>query len=263
MKRKVLISGSSHGIGAATAVAFAREGCDVGINYCTNHDGALETAEKCRQYGADVHIYQCDIGQREQALKMMEDFINDFGKIDVLINNAGGALKMPKGEFCDMPLDYWDSQIAMNLSGMAYLSHEAIKDMKKNGTEGRIVNISSIHGKVTWVKRKALPYCSAKGGMEMFTKAVGVEIAKHGIRMNCVAPGLVMTGIMSRYTDRDREGFRRKIPAGIFGTPEDIVPMILFLSDIEKTRYLVGQTITIDGGQSIDGAIDCMLEDEF
>ena len=136
--------------------------------------------------------------------------------MDVLINNAGGALKMPKGEFCDMPLDYWDSQIALNLSGAAYLSHEAIKNMKEHNIPGRIVNISSIHGSVTWVKRKALPYCAGKGGIEMFTKTLAIEVAKYGIRVNCVAPGLILTGVMSRYSDRARRGLpaqdRRGIP---------------------------------------------------
>jgi len=97
----------------------------------------------------------------------------------------------------------------------------------------------------------------------MFTKALAIEVAKYGIRVNCVAPGLILTGVMSRYSDRDVEGFRRKIAAGYLATPEDIVPMIQFFADVEKTKYIVGQTIAVDGGQSIDGAIDCMLEDEF
>ena len=132
MGRNVLISGASHGIGAATAIAFAKDGCNVGINYHNNRAGAEETAAECRKYGVDAQIYCADIGCREQAVGMMRDFIEHFGTVDVLINNAGGALKMPKGEFCDMPLDYWDSQIALNLSGAAYLSHEAIKNMKEH-----------------------------------------------------------------------------------------------------------------------------------
>ena len=88
-------------------------------------------------------------------------------------------------------------------------------------------------------------------------------MAPSGITVNCVAPGLILTGVMSRYSDRDVEGFRRKIAAGYLATPEDIVPMIQFFADVEKTKYIVGQTIAVDGGQSIDGAIDCMLEDEF
>lgn len=102
-----------------------------------------------------------------------------------------------------------------------------------------------------------------KSTIEMFTKTLAIEVAKYGIRVNCVAPGLILTGVMSRYSDRDVEGFRRKIAAGYLATPEDIVPMIQFFADVEKTKYIVGQTIAVDGGQSIDGAIDCMLEDEF
>ena len=136
MGRNVLISGASHGIGAATAIAFAKDGCNVSINYHNNRAGAEETAAECRKYGVDAQIYCADIGCREQAVGMMRDFIEHFGTVDVLINNAGGALKMPKGEFCDMPLDYWDSQIALNLSGAAYLSHEAIKNMKEHNIPG-------------------------------------------------------------------------------------------------------------------------------
>ena len=223
MGRNVLISGASHGIGAATAIAFAKDGCNVGINYHNNRAGAEETAAECRKYGVDAQIYCADIGCREQAVGMMRDFDNEavvqgvidkavaeFGRIDVLINNAGGALKMPKGEFCDMPLDYWDSQIALNLSGAAYLSHEAIKNMKEHNIPGRIVNISSIHGSVTWVKRKALPYCAGKGGIEMFTKTLAIEVAKYGIRVNCVAPGAIDTHRRDEPLFRSR---RRGLPA--------------------------------------------------
>jgi NAD(P)-dependent dehydrogenase (short-subunit alcohol dehydrogenase family) len=261
MRRNVLVTGSSHGIGAATAVAFAKQGCNIGVTYCSNYEGAQEVANQCSEYGVDVQIFRADLTVREEALTLMKAFLKHFKVIDVLINNAGGALKMPKGEFYEMPLEYWDAQINFNLSSPAYLMHEAVRNMKENRIEGRIVNISSIHGKVTWVKRKAFPYAAAKGGIEMFTKALGIEVAKYGIRVNCIAPGLVLTGVIDRYSERDLEGFRRKIAAGFLAKAADIVPAILFLSDIESTRYIVGQTITVDGGQSIDGVIDCMLDD--
>lgn len=263
MKKCVLITGSSHGIGAACAEAFAREGYDVGINYCNSPDGAEEVAKKCRALGADAQVYQADVSKRADCEAMLNAFIAHFGKIDVLVNNAGGALKMPKGGFVDMPMDYWDNQIDLNLNSAAYCSHIAAKDMVEKGIHGAIVNISSIHSQVTWVKRKALPYSAGKAGLNMFTKSIGVELIKYGINVNCVAPGLIYTKIMSRYTDKDITGFNRKIPAGYGGQPSDIVPMVLFLADKEKSRFIVGQTIFIDGGQSIDGAIDNMLEDEF
>ena len=191
----------------------------------------------------------------------MEDFIKTFGSIDVLINNAGGALQIPggpKGEFKDMPMEYWDSQIALNLNSAAYLSRYAVADMIEKKTEGRIVNISSIHGQVTWVHRRMLPYSAGKGGLNMFTKALGVEVAKYGIRVNAVAPGLIFTKVISRYSEKDLQGFAHKIPAGRGGTVEEIVPMIQFLADIEKARFIVGQVICVDGGQSSDGSIESM-----
>lgn len=263
MKKSVLITGSSHGIGAACAEAFAKEGYDVGINYCNSPEGAQEVAEKCRALGADAQIYKADVSKREDCENMLNAFIQHFGKIDVLVNNAGGALKMPKGGFVDMPMEYWDSQIDLNLNSAAYCSHVAAKDMVEKGVQGAIINISSIHSQVTWVRRKALPYSAGKAGLNMFTKSIGVELIKYGINVNCIAPGLVYTKIMSRYSDKDITGFNRKIPAGYGGQPSDIVPMVLFLADKEKSRFIVGQTIFIDGGQSIDGAIDNMLEDEF
>ena len=191
----------------------------------------------------------------------MEAFLADFGTIDVLINNAGGALQIPKGEFEDMPLDYWDRQITLNLSAAAYCAQAAVKNMKENSIPGRIVNISSVHGMITWVKRKMLPYCAAKGGLEMFTKALGVEVAKYGIRVNCIAPGLIMTKLADRYKPSDLEGFLNKIPVHFLGQTEHIVPAILFLADEANTRYIVGQILRVDGGQSVSGMIDCMKED--
>lgn len=263
MRKTILVTGSSHGIGAAIVEAFARDGYDVGINYFKSPEDAMEVAEKCRAFGGDVQVYQADVSKREDCERMMNAFLAHFGRIDVLVNNAGGALKMPKGGFIDMPMDYWDSQIALNLSAAAYCSQIAARNMIENGIQGAIINISSVHSLVTWVKRKPLPYSAGKAGLNMFTKSIAVELIKYGINVNAIAPGLIYTKIMSRYSERDIEGFNRKIPAGHGGQPSDIVPMVQFLADKEKSRFIVGQTIFIDGGQSIDGAIDCMLDDEY
>ena len=262
MSRNILITGSSHGIGAGCAVAFARdEGANIGIcgNKCP--EGAEEVAKQCEAFGVKTRIYLGDVGNHDFCKATMDDFIKTFGKIDVLINNAGGALQIPggpKGEFKDMPMEYWDSQIALNLNSAAYMSRYAVEDMIEKKTEGRIVNISSIHGQVTWVHRRMLPYSAGKGGLNMFTKALGVEVAKYGIRVNAVAPGLIFTKVISRYSDNDLLAFAHKIPVGRGGKVEEIVPTIQFLADIEKTRFIVGQVICVDGGQSSDGTIESM-----
>jgi len=261
MSKNALITGSSHGIGAAASVALAREGYNVGITYCKNPEGAEQVRKQCAALGVTAKIYSADLQIRGDCEGLMQQFLADFGTIDVLINNAGGALQIPKGEFEDLPLDYWDKQITLNLSAAAYCAQAAVKNMKEHNIPGRIVNISSIHGTITWVKRKMLPYCAAKGGLEMFTKALGVEVAPYGIRVNCVAPGLIMTKLADRYKPEHLEGFRNRIPVNFLGQTEHIIPAILFLADEASTRYIVGQVLRVDGGQSVSGTIEVMKED--
>ena len=261
MSKNALITGSSNGIGAATAIALAKEGYNVGITYCKNPEGAQKVQAKFLEFGVEVKIYGSDFQVREDCEKLMADFLADFGTIDVLINNAGGALQIPAGEFEDLPLDYWDKQITLNLSSAAYCAQAAVKNMKENNICGRIVNISSVHGFISWVKRKFLPYCAAKGGLEMFTKALAVEVAKYGIRVNCIAPGFIMTKLSDRYKPSDLEAFKNRIPVGFLGQTEHIVPAILFMAGEETTRYITGQILRVDGGQTVTGNIESMKED--
>ena len=261
MSKNALITGSSHGIGAATAIALAKEGYNVGITYCKNPEGAQEIQKQCLAYGVEAKIYGADFQIRQDCEKLMENFLADFGTIDVLVNNAGGALQMPAGEFEDMPLDYWDRQITLNLSSAAYCAQAAIRNMKQHNIPGRIVNISSVHGTISWVKRKFLPYCAAKGGLEMMTKALAVEVAKYGIRVNCIAPGFIMTKLSDRYKPADLEAFQNRIPVGFLGQTEHIVPAILFMAGEETTRYITGQILRVDGGQTVTGNIESMKED--
>ena len=259
MARKILITGSSHGIGAAAAAAFAQAGYDVGVNYCKDRGGAEETAGRIRDLGRRAEIYHADVSSSSECEKMLEKFIADFGRIDVLVNNAGGALKIPGGGFESMPVEYWDSQINLNLNAAAYCSRIAVRDMIEKKTAGRIINVGSIHGTVSWVKRKLLPYCVAKAGLGMFTKSLGAEVAKYEINVNCIAPGFIVTKATGRYSEEETDAFKRKIPVGELGRVEDLTPMMLLLADVEASRFIVGQTFVIDGGQSIDGVIDYML----
>ena len=259
-EKRVLITGSSHGIGAATAIAFAKEGCKVGINCNKDLQGAEMVAAQVREAGGEAEIFAADIAIQEQATKLVTDFIGCFGGIDILINNAGGALKIPRGEFADMPLDYWEYQVNLNLNAAAWTSQQAVRYMRDNRIPGRIINVSSIHSLVTWVKRKMLPYSPAKAGLNMLTKALAVEVAKYNIGVNCIAPGFIMTKLSARYSEEDMAAFLRKIPLGRLGAVDDVTPMMLFLADSEKSGFITGQTFVIDGGQSIDGGIDSMLE---
>jgi NAD(P)-dependent dehydrogenase (short-subunit alcohol dehydrogenase family) len=200
------------------------------------------------------------VSEKEECETMISKFISDFGQIDVLVNNAGGGLTIPEGGYEEMPLWYWDQMINLNLNAAAYCSHYAVKNMVENKIRGSIINISSVHSAVTYVRRKAFPYCAAKAGLNMFTKTLGVEVIKHGIRVNCIAPGFIQTKATTRYSEEELNAFLRKIPAGVLGKVHDVTPLALFLADREKSGFIVGQTFFVDGGQSIDGTIDYMLK---
>ena len=251
MARNILITGSSHGIGAGCAVAFARdEGANIGITCNKNPAGAEAVAAECAKYGVKTKIYAGDVGSHDHCKAMVEDFVATFGKIDVLVNNAGGALQIPggpKGEFKDMPMEYWDSQIALNLNSAAYMSRYAVEDMIAKKTEGRIVNVSSIHGQVTWVHRRMLPYSAGKGGLNMFTKALGVEVAKYGIRVNAIAPGWTDTGAARLDA---KESTYYKIPLRRWVQPEEVGQTVLFF-DSPAAASITGVTLVIDGGAQL------------
>ena len=259
MGRNVLITGSSRGIGAGIALGFAKNGDNIGINYYKDKEGAYKILEKMEQYGVKAKVYQANVSEKEECENMITNFIWDFGKIDILINNAGGGLKIPDGGFEQMPLSYWDQMINLNLNAAAYCSHFAVKNMVENRTKGSIINISSVHSAITYVRRKAFPYCAAKAGLNMLTKTLGVEVIKHGINVNCIAPGFIQTKATTRYSQEELNAFIRKIPAGVLGKVDDITPLALFLADHEKSGFIVGQTFFVDGGQSVDGTIDYML----
>ena len=197
--KKVLITGASHGIGAAAATAFAQAGCDVGINYHRNREGAEATRSAVRALGREAELYEADVSDPDACETMVNAFLDRFGRIDVLINNAGGALRIPEGGFIDMPVSYWNNQVDLNLNAAAYTSRIAIRDMIARKNRGKIINVGSIHGIVTWVKRKMLPYSPAKAGLAMFTKALGVEVARYGINVNLIAPGFIQTSLSARF----------------------------------------------------------------
>ena len=257
-RRNVLVTGASKGIGAATAVEFARSGCNVGINFHRDEEGAARTLACCRECGVEAELFKADVSDYGECERLFREFLDRFGgRIHVLVNNVGGAQVIPPGGFEDMPMEYWDAQIRFNLGAAACCARLAAKNMIDNRIPGKIINISSIHSRVTWVRRKMIPYGPAKAGLNMLTEALGVELIEHGINVNGIAPGFIASPLTEfRYTPEERQAFLRKIPAGVFGRPEDIAHLAVFLADDEKAKFIVGQTIGVDGGQSVSGMIE-------
>jgi len=254
--RSILITGSARGIGAGMAVQFAKEGYSyIGINYSSDKENAEIVAKQVEELGAKVIVIQADVRKIEDCERMVNTFVEFAGKIDVLINNAGGGGTHPVEPFEEMPMEYWESQIALNLFGAMYCSRFAIRDMKKRGA-GRIINISSQLSIRAQINRKLLPYNCAKGGINSFTMALANEMAPQGIGVNAIAPGLIMTSITEKRYDAEKKAAHlRHMPAGFLGQPEDIAHLAVFLADPVKSRYIVGQTILVDGGQTFDGVL--------
>ncbi len=252
--RSVLITGSAHGIGSGLAIGFAKAGYSyIGINYARDKEGAEQTAQTCRDLGAEVIVIKADVRVCEECERLVNEFAEFAGGIDVLINNAGGGGIHPKEPFEEMPLEYWEDQLHLNMFAAMYCSRFAIRVMKRGGKGGRIINISSQLSYMCQVNRKLLPYNCAKGGLNSFTMALANEMAPQGIIVNAIAPGLIITPTtMMRYTEEQKAEQLRHIPAGFLGQPEDIAVVALFLAD-PALRYMVGQTLLVDGGQLTDG----------
>ena len=185
-----------------------------------------------------------------------------YGTVDIVVPVAAAFFARA---FVDIKESEYDHIVDVDQKGQYFLVQAAARSMIRGKKGGKVVTVASVAYRGEDMPKLAMmtAYNTAKAGVVGMTRGIAKELKQYGINVNCIAPGLVYTKIMDRYSERDIRGFERKIPAGRGGTVDDIVPMIQFLADKKKSSFIVGQTIFIDGGQSIDGVIDCMLEDEI
>lgn len=237
----VLITGGSRGIGRSIALEFARCGACVIINYKNNDKASEEILQKIKSKGGYAECIKGDVSNYEFVNKMIKNIINRFGKIDILINNAGIS---KIGLFMDMTEDDFDSMIGVNLKGMFNTCHCVIKHMisKKSGS---IINISSIWGEAG--ASCEVLYSASKGGVNSFTKALGKEVASSGIRVNAIQPGVIDTTMNKWLTKEEKMDLIEEIPMMRFGKGEDIAKLALFLAS-DDSKYITSQVITVDGG---------------
>lgn len=240
-KRVVIVTGGSGGIGEAISLGFARAGDIVVINYRSNAGRADETAQKIKAAGGEAFTVQADISSTGDAERLVAQVVSKYGRIDVLVNNAGIA---KSGFLMLMGEAAWDEVIDTNLKGVYNMSKAVLPHMfdKKSGC---IVNVSSLSG-VTGLAGE-VPYSAAKGGVISFTKALAKEVAKFGIRVNAVAPGFIDTEMMDSLNGADKERHMKSIPLGRFGRPEEVSGVIRFLASKEAS-YIIGETIIVSGG---------------
>lgn len=240
-EQTVLITGASRGIGAATARRFAAIGMKVIIHYLQSHEAANEVARACMQSGAQVMTVSADLQDREQIMKMREK-IESYGlRPDILINNAGVS---HYGLLSDVSEDEWDRVMAINLKA-PFLCTQAFMPAMLEQKYGRIINVSSIWG-ISGASCEVV-YSTAKGGINAFTKALAKELAPSGITVNAVAPGAVNTDMMADFDATDKMTIEHDIPAGRFGSPDEIASLVYFLA-LPESGYITGQIISPNGG---------------
>ncbi|HSC57171.1 MAG TPA: SDR family NAD(P)-dependent oxidoreductase [Nitrospira sp.] len=247
--KAVLITGAGSGLGREMALTFAREGARVGVNDVRPESAANVTTEIERAGGRAVRL-AADVSDSGAVKKMMAQFVAAFGTIDVLINNAGIGRVRPDSEAtptAEKTDEDWHLMIATHLDATFYCTREALKVMIEKKS-GRIINLGSIVG-LTGIELAA-DYGAAKGGIISFTRCVAREVVRHGILVNCIAPGFIETPMTAPLSPELRRAVIARTPIGRFGEPRDIAAAALFLA-CEESAFMVGQVISPNGGYVI------------
>jgi 3-oxoacyl-[acyl-carrier protein] reductase len=239
--KSAIVTGAGGGIGRAIALLFAREGARVVIADLVREAAERVSAEIEKRRGQALP-FVVDVTQKESVRRMVEAALKRWGRIDILVNNAGGAIRKPVLEMEELE---WDQIVNLNLKSV-FLCSQAVLPAMMRQRSGKIVNISSIYG-FTGSDRRA-NYAAAKAGVVAFSKSLALEVARTGIGVNAIAPGLIATEkVRGRYSDKEWEKRVSTFPMGRGGTPEEIARAALFLAQDENT-YMTGQTIHVNGG---------------
>lgn len=236
-----LVTGASRGIGRAIAVALAKEGASVAVNYAGNSEKAGQVVSEIKDMGSEAVAIQGDVTDADSVTAMVKNVTEQFGKIDILVNNAGITRD---NLLIRMKEEDWDSVINTNLKGV-FLCTKAVSRPMMKQRQGRVINISSVVG-VSGNAGQA-NYTAAKAGVIGLTKTSAKELAARGITVNAIAPGFIETDMTNELNEEVGEQMRKQIPLGRFGSPEDVAKTVVFLAS-EDSGYITGQTIQVDGG---------------
>jgi NAD(P)-dependent dehydrogenase (short-subunit alcohol dehydrogenase family) len=240
--RVALVTGAQQGIGRAAAIALAAEGAALAVNWLDDRDAAEETASAVRAAGSEAVLVQADIGSVEAARRMVDEAADRFGRLDILINNAG---IFPRAPFLELEEATWDAVHAVNLKGSAFCAQAAARRMIGFGRGGTIVNLSSqaVRGSPNGVH-----YTASKAGIIGLTRGMAIELGPYGIRVNAVAPGIIDTA-QPRYgmTEEAMAAFGRSLPLGRIGRAEEVAEAILYLAG-DRSSFMTGEVIQLNGG---------------
>ncbi len=240
--KTIIITGASRGIGANIAIELANCGHNVILNYNKSEDRATQIREELCKEGKNIDIFKADVSKRDEVKKLINFALEKYGKIDVLINNAGiSQIKL----FTEITDEDWDTMIQTNLTAAFYTTQEAVTSMINNKS-GCIINISSIWGKTG--ASCEVHYSSAKAGLDGMTKALAKELGPSNIRVNSIAPGIINTEMNSQLSKDDFENIAEEIPLQRIGYPHSITKCVKWLMEDD---YTTGQIIGINGGWNI------------
>ena len=240
LKDKVaLVTGASRGIGKAAAIALASQGAKVVVNYARSSEAAKATVQEITAAGGEAVALQADVSQAEQVDNLIKQTFDKFGRIDVLVNNAG----ITKDTLLlRMKPEQWQAVIDLNLTGV-FLCTKAVSKIMLKQRSGRIVNIASVAGQMG--NPGQANYSAAKAGVIGFTKTVAKELANRGITVNAVAPGFIETDMTN---DLKSDDIIKFIPLGRYGKPAEVAGTIRFLASDPAAAYITGQVFNVDGG---------------
>jgi glucose 1-dehydrogenase len=252
--QKALVTGANSGIGKGVALALARAGADVVVNYVSKPEQAEEVVAQIRHEGGNVYAHQADVSQEDQVQAMFARMIADLGTIDILVNNAG---LQKDARLEDMTLQQWHTVLGVNLTGQFLCAREAVKEFKRRGVRkevscaaGKIICISSVHEVIPWAGH--VNYAASKGGVMLMMKSIAQEVAPHRIRVNSVCPGAIRTPINTAAwsTPEAYAELMKLIPCKRIGEVDDIGRVVAWLAS-DEADYVTGASIFVDGGMTL------------
>ena len=252
--QKALVTGSASGIGRAVAIAIGKAGADVVVNYRGGVDQANEVSAEIRKCGSRAYAHQADVSREEQVKEMFRKMFEEFGTIDILINNAGLQQDAP---FDEMTIDQWNTVINVNLTGQFLCAREAVREFKRRGVvkavscaAGKIICMSSVHEIIPWAGH--VNYAASKGGVMLMMKSIAQEVAPYRIRVNSIAPGAIRTPINTDawQTPEAYESLMTLVPYKRIGEPEDIARAAVWLAS-DYADYVNGISLIVDGGMTL------------
>ena len=252
--QKALVTGANSGIGLGVALALGRAGADVVVNYVSGDETVQQVVGEIKQSGVRAYAHKADVSKEEQVQAMFQRMCNEFGTIDILINNAGLQRDAP---FEQMTLEQWNTVLNVNLTGQFLCAREAVREFKRRGVvpevscaAGKIICISSVHEVIPWAGH--VNYTASKGGVMLMMKSIAQEVAPYRIRVNSIAPGAIRTPINTAAwnTPEAYEALMTLVPYKRIGETDDIGHAAVWLAS-DAADYVTGISLYIDGGMTL------------